>query len=227
MGFESISSTHPSDQTLRDHATATWTAGSEGPPGPQSMSTLPHLTIGEVHDASDLMVRSELGRGGMGVVHLARQHSLERDVAIKRVHDDGKPHVVTALIREARMMSLVEHPNVIPVHAMGLDDHGRPAVVMKRVEGTAWRNLIRDPDHAGWSALMDQGRDRLDDHIRVLLDVCNAVHFAHSRGLLHRDLKPENVMLGCFGEVYVLDWGLAIPIEEGRAQTRHLVGTPA
>ncbi len=144
-----------------------------------------------------------LGRGGMGVVHSAVQVSLRREVAIKRVARSSRgsahPAALAALLKEAWVGGNLEHPNVVPVHAL-VEIDGAPAVVMKRIEGTSLSVVLRDG-----GAATDPPVSRL----RVLVAVCNAVAYAHRRGVLHLDLKPDNVMLGRFGEVCVLDWGLA------------------
>ncbi len=165
-----------------------------------------------------------LGRGGMGVVHLAQQHCLGREVAVKRVRPD-RDRGYGALTREGLVMGALEHPNIIPVHALLQDRGGRPVLVMKRVEGVPWDDLIADPDHPGWKPLQPSG-DRTRYHVEILMEVCQAIHFAHSRGIVHRDLKPENVMVGRHGEVYVLDWGIATPL--GQVPTPvALCGTPS
>jgi eukaryotic-like serine/threonine-protein kinase len=173
--------------------------------------------------SSDIEFLSILGEGGMGEVHLARQLSLDREVAIKqlkagRLTDEN----IESLLEEARRTGMLEHPNIIPVHAVGLDDEGLPAIVMKRVEGTAWRTLMHEPDHPLWSGCQDP----LVRHIEILMQVCNAVHFAHSKGLIHRDIKPDNVMLGDYGEVYLLDWGLSFKPETDQ-ESKEVLGTLA
>lgn len=111
----------------------------------------------------------------------------------------------------------------MPVHALGVDEQGRPAMVMKRVDGVAWDALLANPAHAGWEGWPGTPEDRLAGHLEILTQVCNAVHFAHSRGVVHRDLKPENVLIGRFGDVYVADWGVAaridLPADEGMCGT--------
>ena len=134
---------------------------------------------------------SILGRGGMGIVYLARDTVLEREVALKIVE---RP---TDEANEARILARLEHPGIVPVHDFGQLPDGRLFYAMKRVRGD---RLDR------WMA---SGRD-LSERLGVFLRVCEAVAFAHARGVVHRDLKPENVMVGEFGEVLVLDWGLRI-----------------
>jgi len=172
---------------------------------------------------------SVLGEGGMGVVHLAEQQSLGREVAIKRVRDayfrdDGD----ASLVREALVTGSLAHPNIVPVYDLAQCEEARPFLVMKRIEGRPWDEvLVAQP-------LKERRGDWLEVQLRVLMSVCDAIHFAHSRGIIHRDLKPENVMIGHFNEVLVVDWGLAVSVNEehrGRfplaVNARHIAGTPA
>lgn len=177
-------------------------------------------------ERSDLVMVSVLGEGGMGRVESARQESLGREVAVKRVRPDRIcPPAVSALLLEARITGALEHPNIVPVHLLERDPAGHPLLVMKRIEGAPWLDLIRDPDHPDWRAYPG---DRVLRHLAICTQVCNAMHFAHRRGVVHRDLKPENVMVGAFGEVYVLDWGLALELgQDGTARATHLAGTPS
>ena len=188
---------------------------------------------GSASQAADLAMGAEIGAGGMGVVQAATQLSLGREVAVKTVRRDVGDQVAAAaeLVREARIAGALEHPNVLPIYGLGQDAHGRPMLVMKKVEGTAWRALLeRDPpffagdDDARTVAERDTALVR---HLLVLLQVCNAVAFAHSRNIVHRDLKPENVMVGQFGEVYVLDWGVAVHLDQAEATGTGIAGTPS
>ena len=194
-------------------------AASASPPAP-----LPSIEVGP-SATDELALREILGEGGMGIVRLAQQRSLGRDVAVKTVREQDVEHV-RALVREARAMGGLEHPNVVPVHALGRDAAGAPHLVMKRIEGATLRELLRDPDHAIWAALVRGHGDRLRALVEVLGQVCRALAFAHDRGIVHRDLKPENVMIGRFGEVYLLDWGLALSLVERAVEPRGIVGTP-
>lgn len=175
-----------------------------------------------------LDLKGELGRGGMGVVVLAEQLAVRREVAVKRVSEGAFGGGLRSLLKEAWVGGYLEHPNVVPVHTLASVD-GAPAVVMKRVEGSPWRELVRDPSKipAG------ERDDPLGWHLRILLSVCDALELAHSRGVLHLDLKPDNVMIGAFGEVYVLDWGLAAGHGENAPawlppahEIRSVAGTP-
>ncbi len=175
---------------------------------------------------ADLEVQGVIGEGGMGVVHAARQRSLDRDVAVKTLKSPSAGDGPTAaLLREAIITGRLEHPGIVPVHALGLDDRGAPVLVMKRVEGVEWRALLADAQHPAWAS---RPGDRLDTHLEILMQICQAVHFAHDRGVIHCDIKPENVMLGGYGEVYLVDWGIAVRSDDpSMAERAGLVGTPA
>jgi eukaryotic-like serine/threonine-protein kinase len=208
-------------------------ASGSHPPSPSrpATSTLPQLEIATPHaaraDAStvELTPLEILGEGGMGQVLVARQWSLEREVAVKVLKNTATDEAARALVDEARIAGALEHPGVVPVYALARDAQGLPAVVMKRVEGTSWEALLREPEHPAWSRVAPVGKDRLEVHLGILVQVCNALAFAHRRGVLHRDLKPANVLVGELGEVYLADWGIAI--RKGAAPEQKLVGTPA
>ncbi|HEY4221275.1 MAG TPA: serine/threonine-protein kinase, partial [Myxococcota bacterium] len=142
----------------------------------------------------------------MGRILIAEQVSIGREVAVKvaataaraRSSAGSRSSTVarTDIVIEARVAGQLEHPNIVPVHILGLAD-GEPAIVMKRIEGETWKSLLKS------------GRD-LHRDVAILVDVCRALHFAQTRGVVHRDVKPQNVMVGSFGEVYLLDWGIAV-----------------
>ncbi len=173
-----------------------------------------------------------LGEGGMGIVRLGTQRSLERAVALKSLKDGLEtPNARLKLLREAWITGKLEHPNIVPVHDLGIDERGEPRIVLKRIEGASWDTLAKDA--AEVKRLFDAS-DLVEWNLRVLLEVARALHFAHVRGIVHRDLKPENVMIGSFGEVYVVDWGLAVALEDdgsGRfplaLDATELAGTPS
>jgi serine/threonine-protein kinase len=178
----------------------------------------------------DLAVLSMLGEGGMGRVHLAHQRSLAREVAVKTLRDDAPPAVAQALLREARLTGALEHPGVIPVHALGVDHAERPILVMKRVDGVDLGTLLEERADVAWSSRTGAVEDKLSATLEILVQVCLTVEFAHSRGVIHRDIKPENVMVGGFGEVYLLDWVIATTRNAPDAENDSaspLTGTPA
>ncbi len=175
-----------------------------------------------------------IGRGGMGVVQVGLQPSLRREVAVKSLHGPGTTGALAGLLKEAWVGGTLEHPGLVPVHALAPHEFG-VSVVMKRVEGDSWQARLRtfdrgsvsdsfrapevDPESATEMQETEaperssaRGVD-LESELRVFIQVCHAVAYAHSRGVLHLDLKPQNVMLGAFGEVYVVDWGLAAGME--------------
>jgi serine/threonine-protein kinase len=178
----------------------------------------------ESGDDAELTLVDVLGEGGMGRVYLATQRSLGRKVAVKTVKDADSQRSVDALCDEAVVTGRLSHPNIIPVHALGRDDDGRPLLIMKRVEGVGWNELVASPDHEFWSRNETAEDDRLLHHVDVLRKVAHAVELAHSEGIVHRDIKPENVMLGDFGEVYLVDWGIAA--RTGTPVGDKLAGTP-
>jgi len=159
-------------------------------------------------------ILGELGRGGMGTVYRARDRELDREVALKVLTlDDESTEVRERMLSEARILASLDHPGIIPVHDVSTLPDGRTFYAMKLVRG-----------------------ERLDEHglslpteverLRVFERVCETVAFAHAQGVVHRDLKPANVMVGAFGEVLVLDWGVATRGSPSDGGKRVVVGTP-
>ena len=180
---------------------------------------------------SEFTIHTMVGKGGMGEVFLAGQNALRREVAIKKIIPE-RLEKSTALkteelfISEALVMGFLDHPNIVPVYALGRDEDGKWFFSMKMVRGMEWRQLLhpaRCKDAEVKAKALERNLDiddpvrraaHLDDNLRILQSVCNAVAFAHSKKVIHRDLKPENVMVGSFGEVLVMDWGLAVDVSE-------------
>jgi serine/threonine protein kinase len=171
-----------------------------------------------VADAPDLShtkyeIVEGLGRGGMGTVYLARDRELDRQVALKVV---GTPTVssdaVERLEREAKILAALEHPGIVPVHDVGRVPDGRTFYAMKLVRGRRLGEHVT-PDTT------------LAERLQIFERICEAVAFAHAHGIIHRDLKPDNVMVGPFGEVLVMDWGLAKL--KAAAEPRTLPSAPA
>jgi eukaryotic-like serine/threonine-protein kinase len=147
-----------------------------------------------------------VARGGMGVVYAALDEMLDRRVALKVLDvpvADGD--LARRLNREARVLARLEHPGIVPVHDVGTLADGRVFYAMKFVEGQRLDKYVETVTS-------------LPDRLRLFLRICDAVAFAHARGVLHRDLKPANVMVGAFGEVLVMDWGLAKILREQSAE---------
>jgi serine/threonine protein kinase len=141
-------------------------------------------------------VTEEIGRGGMGTVFLAVDEELGREVAIKIPNALASADLERRLRGEARVLASLEHPGIVPIHDAGRLADGRLFYVMKRVRGRTLREHLHSvPD--------------LTERLRIFERICEPVAFAHAQGFIHRDLKPENVMVGSFGEVMVMDWGVA------------------
>jgi hypothetical protein len=174
-----------------------------------------------------------IGQGGMGVVRTADQVALGRVVAVKTLRPERRkdPAAALDLLREAWITGTIEHPNVVPIHYLGVEPDGSPVIVLKRIEGVEWSTLAHD------AATVEQkfgATDVLAWNLGILMQVLNALRFAHHRGVIHRDLKPSNVMIGDFGEVYLLDWGIAVSMRDdgsGRlplaTAATQLAGTPS
>jgi serine/threonine protein kinase len=174
-------------------------AASLGTASAQSESTTKASTLCEY-----TLVR-EIARGGMGQIYFGEDPQLKRNVAVKvsSVSEAGED---PRFSKEAEVLAQLAHPNVVPIHNIGVDAQERPFYSMKLVKGRTLQavlNLIRDGDAA---ATKDYPRATL---LTIFRKVCDAMMFAHSKGILHRDLKPDNIMVGEYGEVLVMDWGLA------------------
>jgi tRNA A-37 threonylcarbamoyl transferase component Bud32/tetratricopeptide (TPR) repeat protein len=161
--------------------------GGDGPPGP---------------DLSDYEVEGRLAAGGMGEVYGARDSALGRRVAVKVLRPEWQddPSSVARFWGEARTTARLQHPGVVPVYEAGLDARDRPFIAMKLVEGRTLAQLLADRADPA---------DRLADFVNTFEHVCQTIAYAHQQKVIHRDLKPANVMVGNFGEVQVMDWGLA------------------
>jgi len=175
--------------------------------------TEPSEVKGEID--SDYQTQKLLGKGGMGTVHLAKQNSLGREVALKRLHEKNRSNssVQDDFLLEATMTGRLEHPNIIPIYDVGCEENGDLFYVMKNIRGLPWTKTIDEQS--------------LLENLEILLRVCDAIAFGHAQGILHRDLKPENIMIGEFGEVLVLDWGLAVALGDQETQIASPGGTPA
>ena len=156
----------------------------------------------------------ELARGGMGTVYLAEDTELDRLVAIKVLNTpDVTEDLRNRMVREAQIIARLEHPGIVPVHDVGVLPDGRVFYAMKYVRGS------RLDEYAAENSSI---RDRL----RKFQAVCDAVAFAHAHGVIHRDLKPQNIMIGSFGEVLVLDWGVAKILWSAAAWRRFRIEAP-
>lgn len=154
-----------------------------------------------------------LGSGGMASVYLARDRELDRLVAVKVVALTASgPALTQRLTREAQIVARLEHPGIVPIHDFGTLSDGRAFYVMKYVEGVTLEEFVT------------QNRNRAD-LLRVFQKVCDAISFAHSRGVIHRDLKPANIMIGGFGEALVMDWGISAIISSDSSDASSVTST--
>jgi WD40 repeat protein/serine/threonine protein kinase len=162
----------------------------------------------------------KLGEGGMGLVFMARQRSIDREVALKMLKPKTAkdPEQRAKFLTEAVVTGELDHPNIVPIYDVGASADDALFYAMKKVEGTPWLDVVLEKS--------------LEENLDILKRTADAVGFAHSRGVVHRDLKPENVMLGAFNEVLVMDWGLAYSTEGFRksasiTESISMGGTPA
>ncbi len=189
------------DATVTSGASARARAAATLPTGP---TTVP---------ATGLEITEVIGVGGMGVVYKARQVGLGRQIAFKRLIDAPTDETRARFVREARLTAQLDHPNIVPVHLLDPGSDEAPSgYAMKLVEGKTLSTLISEArEQRALRKPLDEDH-ALDTRIEHFLKVCDAISFAHDRGIIHRDLKPGNVMIGAFGAVYVMDWGIARPI---------------
>ena len=211
------------DQAARPGMTIQTAKSIAGGPPRESLVIKPRtLSTAENYNPSsdEYELLTKLGEGGMGVVYHARQTSINRDVAVKML----KPKMSRdeeqrqKFLAEAVVTGDLDHPNIVPIYDVARNDDGALFYAMKKVQGTPWLDVLKEKTQA--------------ENLQILMRVADAVGFAHMRGVVHRDLKPENVMLGEFGEVLVMDWGLAQPMSafsKGNSitETSTMGGTPA
>ncbi len=191
---------------------------SSGEPASQRVSRVGPATT--FLSSSRFIERELIGQGGMGWVIRAFDRALQRDVAIKVLSPEALANEagVNRFVQEARIAGRLEHPHILPVYEFGTDDRGAHYLCMKLVDGETLEDTLN------WAGIARLEPDFLSNLLTVFVKVCEAVAFAHSRGILHRDLKPSNVMISDFGQVYVLDWGVAKPTP--RCEVVELDGTP-
>jgi serine/threonine-protein kinase len=177
------------------------TAGEAATPDAQPPRATPPVLAGRYR------LGRRIGKGGMGEVIAARDEQVGRDVAIKRMRAAAPgEQAIRRFLREASIQGRLEHPAIVPVHELGRDDDGLPFFAMKKLSGITLGKILADP--------ATRARIGLQRILRAFVEVCLAIELAHVRGIVHRDLKPDNILLGEFGEVYILDWGVAKIIGE-------------
>ncbi len=219
----------------------------------RDLVTLGDVTLGAFDGADDFLYEQEqgakhktlgvLGKGAMGEVLIARERDLNRTVAVKRIKPEraGNNKLTRRFFAEAQITAQLDHPSIVPVYSLDVDDTGAMSYAMKLVRGETLKHYIaeaRRQHSAGGTVSEDHG---LADRLELFLAACDAIAYAHSRGVIHRDLKPDNIMVGAFHEVVVMDWGIARligtddePINDLEAddsrvvqtQAGRLVGTP-
>ena len=155
-----------------------------------------------------------INRGAMGAIHSAQDRNLGRTVALKVILHD-KPisrGTLMRFLREARVLGMLDHPNIVPIHELGVNAQGEIFYTMKFVKGVTLQQILNELKVGNPVTLVKYPLAQL---LNIFLKICDAIHFAHSRNIIHRDLKPDNIMLGEYGEVLVMDWGLAKLLNEG------------
>jgi len=167
-----------------------------------------------------------LGEGGFGEVLGARDNDIGREVAVKRLHPEMRsPGVLARFAEEVRTIGSLEHPNIVPIHDVGVEENGDYYFVMKYVAGETLESII-DRLAAGESNA--HARFGVERRVQIFLALLEAVAFAHSKGILHRDIKPANVMVGAYGEVVLMDWGIAKRLREpGPSSEQAIEAAPA
>lgn len=206
------------------------------PPNPNNVTITSAPGIGEMTEASEIVappgyeLLAEIGRGGMGIVFRARDLELGREVAVKILQPQCDPNTTSGrrFVEEARITGRLQHPGIPAIYRVGTVADGRPFLAMKLIGGRTLDNLLKEragpvedgnPAPAGLEKLAHRGFDRLDALLQrgrflsIFENVAQAVGYAHKEGLIHRDLKPSNIMVGEFGEVQVMDWGLAKSVD--------------
>ena len=173
-----------------------------------------HEVLSQRPGEEKYVIAGEIARGGMGAVLRAVDRDIRRDVAMKVLLSERKDRSRERFVEEAQITGQLEHPNIVPVHDLGVDADGRMFFTMKLVKGKSLAEILDEQRRPAVAALVAEDPDAAPQYglprlLQVYLAVLNAIAFSHDRGVIHRDLKPANVMVGDFGEVLVMDWGLA------------------
>ncbi len=155
-------------------------------------------------------IQEEIGRGAMSTIMSAVDKNMRRKVAIKLMPETANEDAKTRFLEEAQVIGQLEHPNIVPIHDIGIDEKNRLFFTMKYVNGRDLDSILSDLRNEIPESKKEYSQMRL---IRSIVSVCNAIAFAHSKGVIHRDLKPANIMIGDYGEVLVMDWGIAMVVD--------------
>ncbi|MCM8542530.1 MAG: serine/threonine protein kinase [Lentisphaeraceae bacterium] len=176
--------------------------------------------------AKDLLVKGEkyqvnnlIAKGGMAVVFEAKDKNCRRKVALKVIRDSHSKHpeVIHRFIEEAQIAAQLDHPNILPIYDLSLDSNEKPFYAMKMVKGYTLEEIIQKIRCEDKELIKEYPLSRL---LQIFIKICEAVQFAASKGVVHRDLKPENIMIGKFGEVFIMDWGIAKILDEGTSENK-------
>jgi len=181
--------------------------------GPVTLSD-PKLATGD-----RFLKLGKIGTGGMGEIHAAKDQILGRTVALKRLKAGATANAkqYNRFVVEMQITAQLDHPNIIPVY----DEHTSGSTIgyaMKLIEGKSLKEVLQEARYRATTATAAEARRSLRDRLEYLLGICDAMAYAHSRGVIHRDLKPANVMIGPYHEVYVVDWGIARPVDQADAE---------
>lgn len=198
----------PSKTTILTEFSDTAEGGQDSPAA--QLSTTP----GEKYQIAE-----ELGTGAMKLVRRTLDKNAARDVALAVLLDaTARPKKISRFVREARITAALEHPNIVPIYDIGVNEEGKPYFTMKLLGGETLHSILQKLNEGNAEYRKMYPLNRL---LQIFLSVCNAVSFAHSRAVIHLDLKPANIQVGDFGEVLVLDWGLAKVLQKDPAQFPH------
>lgn len=215
----------PSEPTTRDLANNN--KATDATPSQHRINAVSFESTDDLSEPFELL--SQLGEGGMGLVHLALEKSLGRCVAFKQLRDDrsfSEEHT-RRFLREIRITAQLEHPGIVPIYSFVNSEDDEPAYTMKVVEGQTLRQVITrlkglHKAHETKTPIPEELS--LNSLLEHFLKVCDTLSFAHNKGVLHRDLKPANIMIGKYNEVYILDWGIAKLLDEDKIPNSHKEG---
>ncbi len=175
---------------------------------PQALALMQYLPR-EMRGERKYRVKGIIAAGGMGVVLEAEDVATRRSVAMKTLREASSAEDTARFIEEAQITAQLEHPNIVPIYEVNVNELDRPFYTMKLVRGESLKQVLQRLEFDGTCAI-DQYP--LSELLVIFLKVCDGIAYAHSKGVVHRDLKPENIMLGEFGETVIMDWGLAKPL---------------
>ncbi len=206
------------DAPAADHADAKTVVGADA--GHEPVHTPAPVTVTATMPPSKLEVAEVIGSGGMGIIYRAKQTSLGRQIAFKRLIQHHTHEGRVRFMREARLTAQLEHPNIVPVYLLDPGSESSPGgYAMKLVEGRTLATLLQEARDTTSTGGVLRDDHALEVRLEHFLKVCDALAFAHDRNIIHRDIKPSNIMIGTFGAVYVMDWGIARPIRTGAAHS--------